>query len=143
MLPTKFQVKWHICSEEVQNRFSRWRSWLFNWNDFGYFDLQVTLILPTKFGVKWPFCSREVQCRFSRWQLWQPFLISNRKNIYYFLSTSCPNTSYQVSNQLAFRFRSRSSINIFPIRTILAIIYLQATPILPTKFQVNWRRSSK
>ena len=26
----------------------------------------------------------------------------------------------------------------FPIRTILAIFYLQDTPMLPTKFQVNW-----
>ena len=26
----------------------------------------------------------------------------------------------------------------FPIGMILAIFYLQATPMLPTKFQVNW-----
>ena len=29
----------------------------------------------------------------------------------------------------------------FPIGTILAIFYLQVTPMLPTKYQVNWPRS--
>ena len=28
----------------------------------------------------------------------------------------------------------------FPIRTILAIFDLQVTPMLPTKYQVNWPR---
>ena len=31
----------------------------------------------------------------------------------------------------------------FQIRAILAIIDLQVTPILPVKFRVNWRCSSK
>ena len=28
----------------------------------------------------------------------------------------------------------------FPIETILAIFYLQVTPMLPTKYRVNWPR---
>ena len=28
----------------------------------------------------------------------------------------------------------------FPIGTILAIFYLQVTPMLPTKYHVNWPR---
>ena len=62
----------------------------------------------------------------------------------YFLSTNCPNTSYQVSSQLAFQFR-RCKIDFQDdghlgclIRKILAIFYLQVAPIRPTKFRVNW-----
>ena len=53
------------------------------------------------------FHSREeVQYWFSRWQ---PSWISNQNNFSYFLSTSCPNTSYQISSQWTFLFRRRSS----------------------------------
>ena len=54
MLPIKFQVFWPFDSgEEAKNRFSRWRpSWIFDWNDFSYIDLQVTAMLPTKFQAK-------------------------------------------------------------------------------------------
>ena len=42
MLPTKFQVNWHLgLGEEAKNRFSRWRpwqpSWIYDRNDFSYF----------------------------------------------------------------------------------------------------------
>ena len=49
----------------------------------------------------------EVQNRFSRWQLWGPWTFS------YFLSTSHLDDSYQVSSQLAFRFRRRRGKFIF------------------------------
>ena len=67
-----------------------------------------------------------------------------------FPSTNHPTASYQVSSQLAFWFRRRSEIKIdfqdcdngghlgVLIGTTLAIIGLQVTPMLPTKFQVNW-----
>ena len=67
----------------------------------------------------------------------------------YFWSISQPDASYQVSSQLAFRFR-RTSEKVdfqdgcqgghtgFQIWTILAIFDLHVTPMLPTKFQVNW-----
>ena len=41
ILPTKFPVNWPFGSEEVQNRFSRWRpSWISDQNDFSCFDRQ-------------------------------------------------------------------------------------------------------
>ena len=74
------------------------------------FDLQVTLILPMKFQVNWFFGSGEkVQNRFSRWWPWWPSWISDQNYFSHFWSASHPDTSYQVSCQLAFWFRGRSS----------------------------------
>ena len=73
------------------------------------FYLQVALIFPTKFRDNWPLGSGEVvQNRFSRWQSWQPSWITDRNNFSYFLLASCPDTSYRVASQLAFRFRRSS-----------------------------------
>ena len=88
----------------------------------------------------------EAKKRFSRWR---PSWISDRHDFSYFLSTSHPDASYNVWSQLAFRFRRRSEkIDFqdgfhgghlgFPIGTILAIFDLQVTPMLPSKFGVNW-----
>ena len=66
------------------------------------FDLQVTLMVPSKFGVNWPFGSgEEAKNIFSRWRPWRPSWISDRNDFSYFWSTSHPDASYQVSNQLA------------------------------------------
>ena len=61
----------------------------------------------------------------------------------YFLSASCPDTSYQVFSQL----EKKSKIDFldgihgsyleFPIGTILALFDLQVASILPTKVRVN------
>ena len=86
-------------------------------------------MLPTKFQVSWPFGSGG--------------------DFSYFLSKRHPVASYQVSSQLTFWFRRRrGKIDFqdgrhagylrFRIRTILAIFYLQITPMLPTKFQIIW-----
>ena len=72
------------------------------------FDLQVTPSLPTNFRVNWSFGSGEAKNRFSKWPPWQPFGISNQFDFSYFWSTSHPEASYQVSGQLAFRFRRKS-----------------------------------
>ena len=121
------------------------QSWISDPNDFSsLFYQQVTPMLPTKFGVSWPFYSgEEVKNRFLRWQ---PSWISHRNNFSYVLSTSHPEASYQVSSQLAFQFRRRSETTDFKhgghlgllIGTILAIFDVQVTPMLPTKFQVEW-----
>ena len=93
---------------------------------------------------------KEAKNRFSRWRPWRPSWISDQIDFSYFLSTSHPDASYQVSSQLAFWFRSRSE-NIdfqdgrhlgFPSLTIVAIFDLQDTPMLPTKFRINWPFSS-
>ena len=45
---------------------------------------------------------------FLRLRPWQPSCISDRNNFSYILSTRHPDASYQVSSQLAFRFRRRA-----------------------------------
>ena len=73
--------------------------------------------------------------------------ISDQNDFSY--SRSHPDTSYQVSSQLVFRFRRRSAAKIdfqdgrhgflgFPIGTVLAIFDLQVTMILSSKFRVRW-----
>ena len=47
MLPTKFQVKWHLGLEEAKNRFSRFMMGTI----LAIFDLHVTPMLPSKFGL--------------------------------------------------------------------------------------------
>ena len=108
MISTMFGVNWLLgLGEEAKNRFSRWPPWRHG----GYlgfpigtilaiFDLQVTLILPTKFGVNWPFGSgEEAKNRFSRWRPWRPTWIFDRNDFsFFFLSTSHPDASYQVSS---------------------------------------------
>ena len=66
----------------------------------------------------------------------------------YFWCTSHPDASYQVSSQLAFCFRRRSKNRFsrwqpwrpswISDRTVLAILDLQVTPMLTTKFHVSW-----
>ena len=102
MLPTKFQVNWHLgLGEEAKNRFSRWlpMAAIFDFQDghhgshlgfpismiLAFFDLQVTPMLPSKFGVNWPFGSgEEAKNRFSRGRPWQPSWISDRHDFSYF-----------------------------------------------------------
>ena len=87
--------------------------------------------------------------RFSRWPPWWPSWISYLNDLSQFQSISHPDASYQVSSQLAFRFRRRSEKKIFKmapmaaildfaISMILATFDLQVTMMLPTKFGVNW-----
>ena len=107
-------------------------------------------MLPSKFGVNWPFSSgEEVKNRFSRWLPWRPSWISNQHDFSYFLSISHPNASWRVWGQLAFN-QEKQKIDfqdgghgghlVFPIGTILAIFDRQVTPMLPTKYRVNWPR---
>ena len=87
------------------------------------FDLQVTSMILTRFQVNWPFGSgEEGENRFSRWPPWPLSWISDWKDFIYliiyffFQSTSHPYASYQVSSQLAFRFRRKSEKQIFKMR---------------------------
>ena len=76
---------------------------------------------------------------------WWSFWISDQ-NFSYFWSTSRLDTTYQVSIQLAFSFRRRSSkIDfqnggrlVFRIYTILAILDVQVARIFPFRFRVKW-----
>ena len=77
-----------------------------------------------------------MQNRFLRQRPWRPSWISHICHL------QDPDASYKVSHQLAIHFRRRSGHLGFPIQTILAIFELQVSPMLPTKFQVNWPFSS-
>ena len=100
-------------------------------------------MLPNnKFQDNWTFRSgEEAKNRFSRWQ---PSWISDLNNLSYFWYTSHPLASYQVSSQLVFHRKTdfqdggHSGHLGFQIQTILAIFDLLVTPMLPSKFQVNW-----
>ena len=92
-------------------------------------ELQVTWILPMNF-VNFPFGSGEkVQNRFSRWPPQLQFGISYRNDLSYFLSTSHPGASYQVSSQFGLSVQKKKGKTDFqhgrhlrfPIGTILAI----------------------
>ena len=93
------------------------------------FHLQVTLMTPTKFKVNWPLGSgEEAKNWFSRWPLW-------RRDFSYFWSTSHPNASYQVLDQLAFRFR-RSKL-------FWSISHPDASYQVSSQFAFRFRRRSE
>ena len=88
----------------MKYRFSWWPPWISDWKILAFFDLFVTLMLPTKFQVNWPFGSGEVKNNFQdshHGNHHRPKL----NDFSYFLSTSHPYASYQVSSQWAFLFR--------------------------------------
>ena len=100
-------------------------------------------MLPSKFGVNWPFGSgEEAKNRFSRWLSWRPSWISEWNDFSYFLSTSHPSASYHLWSQLAFGEEAKNRFSRWlpwrPIGMILATFDLQVTPMLPSKFGVNW-----
>ena len=81
--------------------------------------------------------------RFSRWL---PSWISNQNDFSQFQSISHPDASYLVS--IGFSAQKKRKIDFqdgdhgghlgFSTGTILATFDLQVTPMLPTKFRVNW-----
>ena len=121
-LPTKLPVNWPIVQEK------KWKTDFQDGHHGGllafpisitlaFFDLQVTLTTPTKFQVNLPFGSGE-KAKKKKISRWQPSWISKRNDFSYFWSTRHPDASYQVSSQLAFRFRRRSEKQIFKMAAI-------------------------
>ena len=122
------------------------------------FDLQVTPMLPTKFRVNWPFGSKEeAKNRFSRWLPWLPPWISDWHDFSYFFIYKSPicllkslesiclsvhekklNIVQEKKLNIDFQDRGHGGHLGFQIGTILAIFDLLVTPMLPTKFGVNW-----
>ena len=104
-------------------------------------------MLPSKFGVNWPFGSgEEAKNRFSRWLPWRPSWISDQHDFSYFLIYKSPRCflasleSIGLSVQEKKRkidFQDGGHLG-FLINTILASFDLQVTPMLPSKFGVNW-----
>ena len=153
MLPTKLKVNWPFSTgEEAKNRFLRWPPRI--GKILAICDLHVTPMLRTKFQVNWPLGSgEEAKNIFLNWSPWRPSWISDRSDFSDFWSTSHPDTSYQVSSQLAFWFRRRSEKkkkkkknerkrlsrwlpwrpSWISVGTILTTFDLQVTPMLPTR----------
>ena len=128
ILLSKFQVYWLFGSgEEAQNRFWRWRpAWILDLSGFNYFDLQVAPILPISFesvglSVQETKRKEDFQDGGHDGRLGFP-----TETILIISSTSCIETSYQVSSQLAFQFRRRSAKTIF---TKAAITYFLEFPL--------------
>ena len=64
-------------------------------------------MFPIKFQINWHFGSgKEAKNRFPRWRLRRPYWIFDQNN-FILLYTSHPDTSYEVSSRLAFRFRTK------------------------------------
>ena len=143
-LPIKFRVNWSFGSGEEAKRFSWWPTWRPSWisdqNDFSYF--WSTGHSYASYQVSWPFGSREEEKnRFSRWL---PFSIRKLLATYDLQVTRCFLPSFESIGLLVQKKRKidfqDGSHHGSPIGTILAIFDLQATPMLATKFQVNWPR---
>ena len=99
--------------------------------------LSVTPMLSTKFRVNWHFSSvEEAKNR------WRPSWISNQNNFFYlFLIYKSPQSFLLRFQSIGLSVQEKKRKNSghlgFLIRTILAIFYLQVTPMLPTS-RVNW-----
>ena len=104
-------------------------------------------MLPTKFQVNWHLgLGEEAKKRFSRWQPWRPSWISNQHDFSYFWLPWCflqslesiGLSAQEKKRKIDFQDGDHGGHLGFPIRTILATFDLQVTPMLPTKFRVNW-----
>ena len=108
------------------------------------FDLQVTPMLPSKFGVNWPLGSgEEGKNRFFKMAAILDFLLARFYLFLIYKSPQCFLASLQsigLSVQEKKRkidFQDGGHLG-FPIGLILAVFDLQVTPMLPSKFGVNW-----
>ena len=100
-------------------------------------DLQVAPILPTTFRVNWPFDSGEMPNRFFRQLPWWPSWISDQNDFSHFLSTSCPDTSYQILSQLVQEKKRKIDFQVGIFFKMVTIFEQQVHWMLPTKFQVH------
>ena len=109
-------------------------------------------MLPTKFGVNWLFgLGEEAKNRFSRRLPWRPSWISDRHDFSFFFIYKSPRCFLPSLESIGLSVQEKNRIIDFqdgghvghlgfPIGTILAIFDLQVTPMLPTKYRVNWPR---
>ena len=108
-------------------------------------------MLPIKFRVNWPFSSEEEgKKRFSRWP---PSWISDWNDFSYFYIYKSSQSFLPIfkstgllvqENKRKKEFQDgRHDGHLgFPIQTIYAILDLQVTQMLPTKFRIKWPFSS-
>ena len=151
MLPTKFQVNWPFGTEEEEKyRFSTWPpwrpAWIFDRKYFSYFLYVTRCFLQSSEsnGLLVHENKRKIDFQdgghlgFPIGIFFKLFLIY--KSPWFFLP------SFESIGLLVQEKQWKIDIQDghhgghlgFPIRMILAIFDLQVTPMLPTKFQVNW-----
>ena len=107
-------------------------------------------MLLSKFGVNYPLGSgEEAKNRSSRWLPWQPSWISDWNDFSYFFIYKSPQCFLPCLESIGFWVQEKKQkIDFqggchgghlgFQIGKILAIFDLQITPMLPSKFGVNW-----
>ena len=111
---------------------------------------QVTPMLPSKFGVNWSFGSgkkRKIDFQDDCHGGHLGILIGMILAILIYKSPQCFLASFK---SIGFSVQKKRNIDYqdgshlgFPNGTILAIFNLQVTPMLPSKFGVNWPFSSE
>ena len=137
----------------MKNRSSRWWPWRHFEFPIGtilaIFYLHVISMLPVTFQVNWPFSLGEEQKQDFQSEGHLGFLIQMILAIFFIeKSPHCFLPSFksidlsvqEQKRKIDFQDSSHGSQGGhlgFPIRTILAILNLQVTPMLPTIFQVN------
>ena len=95
-------------------------------------------MLPTKFRVNWHLgLGEEAKNRFSRWPPWL-FLIYKSPRCFLASLESIGLSVQEKKQKIDFQDGCHGGHLGFPIGMILAIFDLQVTPILPSKFGVNW-----
>ena len=103
-------------------------------------------MLPTNSGVTWPVGSEEeAKNRFSGWQPCRTFWILDQNDFNYFdllITLMLPSSFKPIYFLFQVKMRKIGFQDdghlVYSIGAILATFYLQVTPMLPTKFHVNW-----
>ena len=154
MLPTKFRNNWPFSLEEAKNRFSRWQpcpaSWISDQSNFSYFwptshpaaSYQVSSQLVSGLGE----AKRDFQAGRHGGHLGFP--ISTILAILIYKSSQCflpslKSIGFSVQEKkrkIHFEDGRHDGHLGIQIGTFLAIFDLKVTPMLPTKYWVNWPR---
>ena len=95
-------------------------------------------MLPPKFRVNWPFGSgEEAKNRFPVGTILAIFFIYKSSQCFLPSFKSLGLSVQEKKRKIDFQDGGHSG---FPIETILVIFDHQVTPMIPTKFRVNWPR---
>ena len=148
MLHTKFQINWLFGSGgEVKSKFSRWPPGHVGFpirTILAFFDLQVSrCFLPSFKSIGLSVQEKKQKIDFEDGR----YSFSDCNDLANF-DTGHPDASHQISSEIAFRFRRKSEKQIFKMAAMATILdfrlnhlsyfWSAVTPMLPTKFQVNW-----
>ena len=156
MLPSKFGVNWPFDSgKEAKNRFSRWLpwqpSWISNRHDFSfliYKSPQCFLASLESIGLSVQEKKRKIDFQdgghlgFSIGTILAIFFIYKSPRCFLASLESIGLSVQEKKRKIDVQEGGHGGHLGFPIGKILAIFDLQVTPMLPSKFGVNWPFSS-